>query len=324
MNTPKVFISYSWDTKEHKEWVKAIAERLRGDGADVTLDQWHLVPGDQLAEFMEKAVRESNYVLIVCTPRYKNRSDKRTGGVGYEGDIMTGEVLTEGNNRKFIPLLRIGKWPEAAPTWLSGKFYLDFRGNPYAEEKYEDLLNTVCGTRILPPPVSSYGVRRNQPVYEPNREEKTKDAKFEPVCITGLIIDEVGTPKSNGTPGSVLYEVPFRLSHRPPGQWIELFIQAWNHPSTYTSMHRPGIASVIGDKVILDGTTVEEIEKYHRSTLILAVEEANRRYQEIEAKQREALRREQEQQEEHKRKIEEATKRLSDLPWSKDDSRENS
>jgi hypothetical protein len=43
----------------------------------VTLDQWELQPGDQLPAFMERAVRENDYVLIVCTPLYKRRSDER-------------------------------------------------------------------------------------------------------------------------------------------------------------------------------------------------------------------------------------------------------
>lgn len=57
----KVFISYSWDDDSHKEWVRNLATRLRKDGVDVTLDQWHIVPGDQIPSFMEQAVRESNY-----------------------------------------------------------------------------------------------------------------------------------------------------------------------------------------------------------------------------------------------------------------------
>ena len=40
-------------------------------------------------------------------------------------------------------------------------------------------------------------------------------------------------------------------------------------------MHRPGIASVVGDRIILDGTTVEEIEKHHRDTLTVVVERVN-------------------------------------------------
>jgi len=40
-------------------------------------------------------------------------------------------------------------------------------------------------------------------------------------------------------------------------------------------MHRPGIARVERDRIILDGTTIEEVERYHLKTLKLAVERAN-------------------------------------------------
>jgi hypothetical protein len=39
-STPTAFISYSWDTEEHKAWVREFAARLRADGIDVTPDQW--------------------------------------------------------------------------------------------------------------------------------------------------------------------------------------------------------------------------------------------------------------------------------------------
>jgi hypothetical protein len=55
---PKVFISYSWDSDDHRKWVQDFATRLRTEGGvDVTLDRWHAVPGDQLPQFMAKAVR---------------------------------------------------------------------------------------------------------------------------------------------------------------------------------------------------------------------------------------------------------------------------
>ena len=60
----RAFVSYSWDSDQHKKWVRELAARLRSDGVDVILDQWHLLPGDQIPEFMERSVRESNYVLI--------------------------------------------------------------------------------------------------------------------------------------------------------------------------------------------------------------------------------------------------------------------
>lgn len=82
---PNAFVSYSWDDEAHKTWVRDLSTRLRGDGVNVTLDQWATAPGDQLPQFMESAVRENDYVLIVCMPLYKEKSDKRLGGVGYEG-----------------------------------------------------------------------------------------------------------------------------------------------------------------------------------------------------------------------------------------------
>ena len=150
---PKVFLTYSWDSEDHKQWVKKFATRLRRDGIDITLDQWEAVHGDQLTEFMEKAIRESQYVLIVCTPNYKERSEARKGGVGYEGAILTAEMMTERNNRKFIPVLRIGTWKNAAPSWLRGKIYSDLSGDPYSEPNYKDLVRTLLGMRETPPPL---------------------------------------------------------------------------------------------------------------------------------------------------------------------------
>jgi hypothetical protein len=118
MGATSTFISYSWDSDDHKVWVRGVAERLRADGVEASLDQWAAVPGDQLAEFMERAIADNSFVLIVCTPRYKKKSEAREGGVGYEGDIITGELLKSRNHRKFIPVLRAGDRSASAPGGL--------------------------------------------------------------------------------------------------------------------------------------------------------------------------------------------------------------
>ena len=150
---PKVFLSYSWDNDAHKQWVKALAARLRKDGIEVTLDQWETALGDQLPLFMEKALRESQFVLIICTPNYKGRSEGRVGGVGYEGDIMTAEIMAEKNYRKFIPVLRSGAWDASSPSWLTGKYYSDLSSAPYSEDEYCNLVRTVLGQLEPPPPI---------------------------------------------------------------------------------------------------------------------------------------------------------------------------
>jgi hypothetical protein len=73
----RVFISYSWDSDEHKAWVLSLANRLRGDGIDAILDQTHLGFGGRTPEFMERSVRDSRSVLVICTNGYKQRFDGR-------------------------------------------------------------------------------------------------------------------------------------------------------------------------------------------------------------------------------------------------------
>jgi hypothetical protein len=105
--------------------------------------------------------------------------------------------------------------------------------------------------------------------------QQTNSHEHEPIKIVGVIAEEVGVPRNDRRPGSGLYEVPFRLSRQPSEQWAEFFIDSWNRPPEFTSMHRPGIARVEGDRIILDGTTIEEVERFHLKTLKLAVERAN-------------------------------------------------
>jgi len=300
--TTTAFVSYSWDDDEHKAWARGLAERLRADGVTATLDQWATVPGDQLPEFMERAIADNKHVLIVCTPRYKSRSERREGGVGYEGDIITSELLQTRNHRKFIPILRRGEWREAAPSWLAGKYYIDLREGARYEAQYQDLLSTLLGSRPAPPPVT---MRTPQSQPQASTVNQPPPAS-EPVRIVGVIADEVGEPRNDGTRGSALYTVPFRLSRRVTHDWGQVFEQVWNRPPQFTSMHRPGIARVSGDRIVLDGTTIEEVQRYHRETLLLCVQETNRIIAEHEVKIRMA-------EEEQRRRTEEHRTRVRDL-----------
>lgn len=304
---PKVFLSYSWEGPEHQAWVKDLATKLRSHGVDVTLDRWKLAPGDQLPRFMETAVRENEHVLVVCTRKYKVKSDSRIGGVGYEGDIMTGEVYNGQNARKFIPIWREAEWKDAAPSWLAGTYRLDFRGEPYSDESYQDLLHNLYGTREEAPPLGSRPMRHSGAILDAMATFTPPPADTDPIKIKGIVLDEIGRPRNDGTHGSALYTVPFKLSRRPSSDWARHFVQTWDRPPSYTLMHRPGICRVVGDRIILDGTTVEEVEKYHRDTLKLVLEKVNRDIEEHEAEQK----RLEEQQIQRQRDLEQAAKRIS-------------
>jgi len=224
---------------------------------------------------------------------------------------MSGEVLTQGNQRKFIPILRELPWSASAPTWITGKYYIDLSDTPYPENQYHDLLTTLLGTRPSPPPVGLKVIAQSEPspsshVLEP---APTKPI-FEPIKILGVIVDEVGIPRGDGARGSGLYDIPFRLSRQPPHEWANLFIASWNHPPRFSTMHRPGIASVVGDTIHLDGTTIYEVQRYHRDTLILSIEEANKKYIAIFERQYREQERERQRIQQHKSDVEAATKNI--------------
>ena len=152
-DNPCIFVSYSWDSEEHKENVKKLVLRLRSAGFNVIYDG-DLVPGDRLQRFMEKSVAESDIVIYICTPGYKYKADNRISGVGYENTIITSELFETQNERKFVPVLFSGTWKDSIPIWSKGKVGVDL-SNPYQySSEYRKLLETINrGSRSASTPI---------------------------------------------------------------------------------------------------------------------------------------------------------------------------
>ena len=136
------------------------------------------------------------------------------------------------------------------------------------------------------------------------------EQQFQPIRMLDVITQEVGTPRNDSTRGSTLYSIPIRLSERAPHDWGALFVDGFDNPPQWTSMHRPGIASVQGDRIVLDATTMEELEKTHLATLKLALEHANREYLNLLAKRRVAAEQEKQRQAAHRKAVDDAAKKI--------------
>jgi hypothetical protein len=131
---PKAFISYSWDDDAHRDWVEQLATRLRKDGVAVTLDRWHARLGEDIPAFMERAVRENDFLISICTPRFRGKADERDGGVGYETRIMAAYAFKGGVGKTFIPVIRREGAEEVTPTWLLGIYGVDLSEGPHYEK----------------------------------------------------------------------------------------------------------------------------------------------------------------------------------------------
>lgn len=141
---PLCFISYSGDNKLHKAWVRKLAKDLVKNGVQTILDQWDLQPGMDLPQFMETSIRQSDYVVLVCTPAFARKANAGVGGTGYEKSIIIGEIFTKGKEPgKFIPILRRGTRETAVPSYLKSKYYVDFTNDKEYSDKLEQLLRVI-------------------------------------------------------------------------------------------------------------------------------------------------------------------------------------
>jgi len=189
MRIPTVFISYAHEDKVHDEWVVKLGANLRRHGVDASLDVWDLVPGQDTTYFMESQIRDADYVILICTPRYAEKSNIPRGGVGYEKNIISAEMLQASDLRpKFIPVLRQGTFENALPTYLGSKFAIDFRDTTDCGKALDELLRAIfqqpnptkppLGKNPFAAEIITAGVQHEQPFMAVGLVTEAEPASF--------------------------------------------------------------------------------------------------------------------------------------------------
>jgi nucleoside phosphorylase len=124
--SPRVFISYSHDSQEHKDRVLELADRLREDGIDCTIDQYEESPAEGWQRWMLNQVEEATFVLVACTEQYDRRFRGREAagkgkGATWEGGVIIQELYDDqGQNAKFIPVTLAPEDANFIPSPLRG------------------------------------------------------------------------------------------------------------------------------------------------------------------------------------------------------------
>lgn len=140
----EVFISYSWDTEEHKTWVRQLADKLLHSGISVILDQYDLRGGEDMHHFMESSVNKATHVLVVCTPEYVSRADNRIKGAGEETSLITSDFYTRHTSgKKYLPIIRVSSTEKSVPAYLGSLVYFDFTNDRCFESNFEELIRSI-------------------------------------------------------------------------------------------------------------------------------------------------------------------------------------
>lgn len=147
MPEPKLFISYSWSSLEHQEWVLRLGTELRESGVDVILDKWDLKEGHDANAFMEKMVSDESIkkVIIVLDEQYSEKANKRSGGVGTETQIISAEVYESVDQNKFVAVVasRDGEGRAKLPVFYKSRIYIDLSNEDLYGNNFEQLLRWI-------------------------------------------------------------------------------------------------------------------------------------------------------------------------------------
>ena len=146
MDKRNIFITYSWDSEEHKDWARKLADRLEEYfEIHVLFDQYDLDSFSDKNFFMEKGVFNNDIMLVIITSCYVEKANSRSGGVGIETKMSAArhwEESLNGSNSNIIPILREG---DNAPNYLKEKLYIDFRKDEMFEKSVLSLLSHIKG-----------------------------------------------------------------------------------------------------------------------------------------------------------------------------------
>ncbi|HEV8546867.1 MAG TPA: toll/interleukin-1 receptor domain-containing protein, partial [Candidatus Limnocylindrales bacterium] len=273
---PSVFISYA---HEDKELVMRLAAALRARGCRVWIDQGEMRVGDHLIDRVAGAIEEMDFLLaILSEAAVKSPWCQRELSLAMSGELEKARI-------KVLPV-RIGS--VVLPPTLKGVYSPKVDPgdiDAMADKLVADMTSHRTG-RGGPPALLALEAMATPTAVPAAPANPPKVDPDEPIKILGIDEPNVGRPRNDGSRGSALYKVPLRLNRRPSPLWAEAFRSVWDRPPQFTTMHRPGIASVSGDRIILDGTTVDEIERYHAETLRHVIREVNRRVADVVADER--------------------------------------
>lgn len=105
---PKVFISYSHQSKEYENRILEFANNLRSEGIDANIDLYEEAPVEGWPRWMENQINNSDFVLVVNSKSYFEKcysETKKSKGISWEVSIVYQCIYDASTtNSKFIPI----------------------------------------------------------------------------------------------------------------------------------------------------------------------------------------------------------------------------
>ncbi|MEG1313934.1 MAG: toll/interleukin-1 receptor domain-containing protein [Bacilli bacterium] len=212
---PKLFISYSHDSDDHKEWVEKLATRLEGNGVHVILDQWDLGLGSDLALFMEQGLSSADRVMVVCTEPYVEKANSQKAGVGYEKMIISSQIMNQLGDNRVIPIIINNKLSNPVPIFVGTRLRLYFDESNY-EKSYAELIHDLHGQRIKVRPPAGENPFLRQASLDDKKSLSIPGGRNHSTALSGKVT--LSLPETNGVywlgSGAMIFELKWSSAGR--------------------------------------------------------------------------------------------------------------
>lgn len=150
IKNPRVFISYTGENPNNRQWVKTLVCKLRENGVNARVDMFHLKPGNDLSQWMTNELIMADKVLLICDQYYVKKADSRNGGVGWETMIIQGDMMTHTQSNKYICIVREKNIDEGIPIYAKTKYSLQWIKPEILEEDFHELLYYLFDIDVEP------------------------------------------------------------------------------------------------------------------------------------------------------------------------------
>lgn len=167
--SPRVYISYSWDSVDHKQRVLELSNRLRGDGIETHLDQYEVGP-PSWKQWQRHQVAAGNFVLMVCTEEYRRRVEDEPGRGSYTDGELVRERLAANPDHAWLVALGFGPYRDnraAIPAFVGDAEYY----NVATAIGYERLLARLLGQPLVVAPPVVQGAKGRKLALQPGSSQ---------------------------------------------------------------------------------------------------------------------------------------------------------
>ena len=217
---PVVFISYSWDNEQHKDWVLNLSKDLRERYRVYTFLDRYNCGGDDLITFMRKGLQRADRVLIIGTPRYMEKlENSKSGGAKFEDQIITLSLYQEMDSQKFIPILREGSFSESFNLLIGNRVGYNLSDDGRYEEELQALAADLWGHPMNQAP--ALGPKPNfvpaSQVLQPAKPESPQDfatlvKMYLPNPNSRIILDDLIEKEADSAYKKIIQSADYRVS----------------------------------------------------------------------------------------------------------------